>query len=82
MIAAIVVERPDLAKVTQHLCLDKGYDNPTGKAACQTGGHQPHIRRIGEESSTTTAKGPTPRGAGSPNAPSPGCRMPRHPHPL
>ena len=48
-INAIVVQRPDPAQVTQHLCLDKGYDNPTGEAACTDGGYLAHIRRIGEE---------------------------------
>jgi putative transposase len=48
-IAAVVVERPDPAEVVQNLCLDKGYDNPSGEAACQAGGYTPHIRRIGEE---------------------------------
>lgn len=48
-IDAIVVERPDPAKVSQHLCLDKAYDNPTGEAACAAGGYVAHIRRIGEE---------------------------------
>ncbi len=33
----------------QHLCLDKGYDNPTGHEAAQIHGYTPHIRRIGEE---------------------------------
>ena len=33
----------------QHLCLDKGYDNPTGRAAAACRGYSPHIRRIGEE---------------------------------
>jgi len=33
----------------QHLCLDKGYDNPTGRAAVVNGDYHPHIRRIGEE---------------------------------
>ena len=32
----------------QHLCLDKGYDNPTGREAAGVPG-PPHIRRIGEE---------------------------------
>ena len=50
---AVVVERP--AGVEQHLCLDKGYDNPTGREAAASGGHTPHIRRIGEE------KAPSPR---------------------
>jgi putative transposase len=48
-IDAIVVQRPDPAQVIQNLCLDKGYDNPSGEAACQAGGYAPHIRRIGEE---------------------------------
>jgi putative transposase len=44
-----VIARPDTRKVVQNLCLDKGYDNPTGEAACAHGGYVPHIRRIGEE---------------------------------
>jgi putative transposase len=49
-IAAIVVDRPKpTEKSPQHLCLDKGYDNPTGRAAAESQGHTPHIRRIGEE---------------------------------
>jgi putative transposase len=48
-IEAIVVERPDPAQVIQNLCLDKGYDNPTGEAATAAAGYVPHIRRIGEE---------------------------------
>lgn len=49
-IEAIVVERPEpTEKYPQHLCLDKGYDNPTGHAAAQAANYTPHIRRIGEE---------------------------------
>ena len=49
-IESIVVDRPrPTAKCPQHLCLDKGYDNPTGRAAAESQGHTPHIRRIGEE---------------------------------
>lgn len=49
-IDAIVVERPaPTPEAPQHLCLDKGYDNPTGRQAVQTHGYVPHIRRIGEE---------------------------------
>jgi len=49
-IAAIVVERPrPTLRCPQHLCLDKGYDNLTGRAAAASHGHTPHIRRIGEE---------------------------------
>lgn len=48
-IDAVVVERPRPEEGTQHLCLDKGYDNPTGHAAAASGGHTPHVRRIGEE---------------------------------
>jgi putative transposase len=47
---AIVVERPKpTAEQPQHLCLDKGYDNPTGAAAVADHGYVPHIRRVGEE---------------------------------
>jgi putative transposase len=51
-IEAVVVERPSPEEVEQHLCLDKGYDNPTGKQAAASGGHTPHIRKIGEEQAT------------------------------
>ena len=43
---SIVVDRPESV---QNLCLDKGYDNPTGRRAVAEAGYQPHIRRIGEE---------------------------------
>ena len=43
---SIVVDRPEGA---QNLCLDKGYDNPTGHGTVADAGYQPHIRRIGEE---------------------------------
>jgi len=47
---AIVVERPEPSEDSpQHLCLDKGYDNPTGHQAAADQDYVPHIRRIGEE---------------------------------
>jgi len=47
---AIVVERPEPSEDSpQHLCLDKGYDNPTGHEAAADHDYVPHIRRIGEE---------------------------------
>lgn len=47
---AIVVERPEpTSEQPQHLCLDKGYDNPTGRRAAEAHNYVPHIRRIGEE---------------------------------
>lgn len=47
---AIVVERPQPTPAApQHLCLDKGYDNPSGRQAAAQQGYVPHIRRIGEE---------------------------------
>ncbi len=47
---AIVVPKPrPTSRKKQHLCLDKGYDNPTGHAAAMSRGHTPHIRRIGQE---------------------------------
>ena len=49
-LAAIVVERPQPTdQAPQHLCLDKGYDNPTGHQAAAAHGYQAHIRRVGEE---------------------------------
>ena len=61
-IEAIVVERPDPAKVEQHLSLDKGYDNPHGRAAAAEAGYVPHIRRIGEEAKKCDrSKGHKPR---------------------
>ncbi len=47
---AVVMERPTPTQQSpQHLCLDKGYDNPTGHGTVAEYGYQPHIRRIGEE---------------------------------
>lgn len=48
-IDAMIVERPDPRKHPQHLCLDKGYDNPTGHTTVAAKAYTPHIRRIGEE---------------------------------
>lgn len=48
-LGAIVLPRPDPKKLTQHLCLDKAYDNKTGDAVCAQAGYVAHIRRIGEE---------------------------------
>lgn len=50
MIEAIVVERPEpTPEHPQHLCLDKAFDNPTGRQVTQEHHYVPHIRRIGEE---------------------------------
>ena len=50
LLEAIVLERPQpTAEAPQHLCLDKGYDNPTGHQAVAKYEYTPHIRRIGEE---------------------------------
>jgi putative transposase len=47
---ALVVERPlPTTEAQQHLCLDKGYDNPTGQRAVTDHNYVPHIRRIGTE---------------------------------
>ena len=49
-IEALVVDRPEpTEEKPQHLCLDKGYDNPSGKAAVEKHHYTGHIRRIGEE---------------------------------
>ncbi|WP_088260506.1 IS5 family transposase [Fimbriiglobus ruber] len=57
-IEAIVIERPDPKEHEQHLCLDKAYDNPSGQSAASEAQYTPHIRRIGEEKTTVTAKHP------------------------
>lgn len=55
-IASVVVERPLASEgVEENLCLDKGFDNPTGRAAAASGGHVPHIRRIGEDKDAAAA---------------------------
>jgi putative transposase len=46
-IEAIAVERPDPAEVEQHLALDAGFDNPSGRAAVEAGGSIGHIRPSG-----------------------------------
>jgi hypothetical protein len=71
-INAVVIPRPHPEMVIQNLCLDKGYDNPTGRAACAAGGYVAHIRRIGEEKLDGWGKRPTAPAAGSSSAPSPG----------
>ena len=43
---AVVIDRP---ACVQHLCLDRGYDNPVGELETIINGYVPHIRRIGEE---------------------------------
>jgi putative transposase len=49
-IEAVIVERPaPTEEAVQHLCLDKGYDNPTGHQAVADHRYVGHIRRIGEE---------------------------------
>jgi putative transposase len=48
-IDSMIVERPDPTTHEQHLCLDKGYDNPTGHATTRQRDYISHIRRIGEE---------------------------------
>lgn len=46
---AVVVERPQpTAEWPQHLCLDRGYDHPSGWRAAIEHDSVPHIRPIGE----------------------------------
>ncbi len=49
-LGSVVVECPaPSVHRPQHLCLDKGYDNPTGHKTALRHHYEPHIRRIGEE---------------------------------
>ena len=53
---SIVVRRPEGA---QNLCLDQGYDNPTGHETAFDTGYQTHIGRIGEEKLDHSGKNPS-----------------------
>ena len=56
-IEAIVVERPEPTEENpQNLCLDKGYDNPTGRAAVTKHKYTPHVRRIRDEKPVSRGK--------------------------
>ena len=56
-IEAIVVDRPEpTSDDPQHLCLDKGYDNPTGREAARKHDYVAHIRPIGEEKAVKRGK--------------------------
>lgn len=49
-IEAMIVERPEPTdQQPQHLCLDAGYDNPTGRQAVADHGYVGHIRPIRDE---------------------------------
>ena len=48
-IEAIIVERPTQAEHEQHICLDKGYDNPTGHSTVGDHDYIGHIRPIKDE---------------------------------
>lgn len=48
-IADLIVGRPDPEEGQEHLCLDKGYDNPSGRSAAEEAGYVAHVRRVGEE---------------------------------
>ena len=48
-IEAVVVERPAPDELEQHLCLDKGYDNPTSRETVDAFAYVPHIRTIRDE---------------------------------
>ena len=64
-VASIVVDRPEpTEEAAQHLCLDKAYDNPTGREASAVNGHTPHIHRIGEEKAVKRGKKSTNRDGG------------------
>ena len=56
-IEAIIVERPTQAEHEPHLCLDKGYDNPTGHGTVNEQDDIGHIRPIKEEGVTRKHKG-------------------------
>ncbi len=76
---AIVVERPQPTdQAPQHLCLDKGYDNPTGHQAAAAHGYQAHIRRIGEEKLDSSGEKTQPARRWWWNEPYRGCPSAEH----
>jgi putative transposase len=46
-IEAIVVERPGPEEGEPHLCLDAGFDTPSGDEAVESGGYVGHVRPSG-----------------------------------
>ena len=67
-IDAIILERPPVEPdYKQHLCLDKGYDNETGWAACVDHDYEPHIVLIRDERPARSSA--TSRDAGWSSAP-------------
>lgn len=71
-----MVERPrPTGEHPQQLCLDLGYDNPTGPEAVNTHPYVAHLRRIGRSSSIWPRASRTiPSAAGSSRARWPGAR--------
>lgn len=59
-VAEMIVGRPEPEEGPQHICLDKGYDNPSGRTAAVQAGYVTHIRRIGEEPATPAQKKKNP----------------------
>jgi len=56
-IAAIVVERPKPTRnKPQQLCLDKGFDNPTGRSTAAAYRYTTHIRAIRDEQPVARGK--------------------------
>ncbi len=56
-IDAIVLNRPEpTGEKPQHLCLDAGYDNPTGREAAAGGQYTPHIVPVRKEKRSTARK--------------------------
>ena len=49
-----MVERPCTG--IEHLCLDEGYDNPTGQKAVAAHGYRGHSRRVREEKLDTMGR--------------------------
>jgi len=54
---AVVIERPEPTHDSpQHLCLDKGYDNPTARAAVEQTEYTLHVKRIAEKKPGTNKR--------------------------
>jgi putative transposase len=61
-VEAVVTEPPNPnTELTQHLCLDKGYDNPTGESAALVYSYVPHIARIDRGGKSKREEKPKPK---------------------
>jgi putative transposase len=60
-IEAIVVPRPEPTNTPRRLCLDRGYDNPSGREASAAGGYRTYIQGDMRTRANGPGRPPRPR---------------------